>query len=322
MDLVEQIVDELKFVGDLGSTEDGEERLLGALEDLGEEFELLLHEESDGLLGQIDTDHGRMSAVGGSEGVVDEDISELGERSAERFDGLGIRFRFLAFGIFRRSFFRRVESQIFEKDDFAVFGFSDVIFGRFANAVVEEGDGFLEQGREFVRDGFEGEFLDDVTVRSTEVRHEDHSGGSLLESVVDRRYRSENSLSFSYNFVRNVLSYIMHDACNTLGRERTDLVVGDFAFSIERDVKVYSAHGEGARVSTEWLYASRAGEAAYRMSTFLPLSERSLMESFEERDLIILTQRRHCTIPQRDLHDYERWGSERSDSDFTPSRRR
>jgi hypothetical protein len=37
------------------------------LEDLGKVLEFLLHEETGGTLGQLDADHGRVGAVGGTE---------------------------------------------------------------------------------------------------------------------------------------------------------------------------------------------------------------------------------------------------------------
>ncbi len=51
--LVEQIADERNLVRDLGSAEDGEERALRVVDDLGEGIEFLLHEETGGFLGQV-----------------------------------------------------------------------------------------------------------------------------------------------------------------------------------------------------------------------------------------------------------------------------
>lgn len=70
VDLVEQVVDELDLVRDLGATEDGEERTLRRLESLGEVVELLLHEETGRFLGKLDTDHGGVSTVSSAESVV------------------------------------------------------------------------------------------------------------------------------------------------------------------------------------------------------------------------------------------------------------
>lgn len=70
VDLVKQVVDELDLVRDLGTTEDGKERSLRGLESLGEVVELLLHEETGGLLGQINANHGRVSTVSSAESIV------------------------------------------------------------------------------------------------------------------------------------------------------------------------------------------------------------------------------------------------------------
>jgi hypothetical protein len=70
VDLGEKVVDQLDLVADLGTSEDGEEWALRALNGLGEVLELLLHEEAGGLLWGVNTDHGAVGAVGGSESIV------------------------------------------------------------------------------------------------------------------------------------------------------------------------------------------------------------------------------------------------------------
>lgn len=70
VDLAEKVIDQLDLVADLGTSKDGEEWALRALNGLGEVLELLLHEESGGLLWGVDTDHGAVGAVGSSESVV------------------------------------------------------------------------------------------------------------------------------------------------------------------------------------------------------------------------------------------------------------
>lgn len=70
VDLVKEIVNELDLVGDLGTTEDGKEGALRLLKGLGEVLELLLDEETGGLLGEVDTDHGGVGTVSSAESVV------------------------------------------------------------------------------------------------------------------------------------------------------------------------------------------------------------------------------------------------------------
>lgn len=70
VDLVQHVFDKLDLVGNLGTTEDSKERSLGALENLGEVLELLLHEETSGTLGELNADHGGVGSVGGSEATI------------------------------------------------------------------------------------------------------------------------------------------------------------------------------------------------------------------------------------------------------------
>lgn len=70
VDLAEEVVNELNLVRDLGTTEDGKEGTLGLLKSLGEVVELLLDEETRGLLGKVDTDHGAVGTVSGTKSIV------------------------------------------------------------------------------------------------------------------------------------------------------------------------------------------------------------------------------------------------------------
>lgn len=192
--LVEKVLNELDLVRNLGSTEDGEEGLLGRLEDLGKVLELLGHEETSSLLGKVDTDHGRVGAVSGSKGVVDVDISELGEGSTELLDGLGVGLGLLALGILRGSLLLGVEAEVLQEDNLAVLGLGDVLLGLLSDAVLEEGDGLGDERLELLGDGSERVLVDDVTVGAAEVRHEDHGRSSIVESVLDGRDGSGDTL--------------------------------------------------------------------------------------------------------------------------------
>lgn len=70
VDLVEEVVDELDLVRDLGTTEDGKEGSLGLLKSLSKVVKLLLHEETGSLLGQVDTDHGGVGTVSSAKSIV------------------------------------------------------------------------------------------------------------------------------------------------------------------------------------------------------------------------------------------------------------
>lgn len=73
VDLGKQVVDQLDLVGDLGATKDGKEGALRVLQSGSEVVKLLLDQESRGLLGEVDTDHGAVSTVSGTESVVCND---------------------------------------------------------------------------------------------------------------------------------------------------------------------------------------------------------------------------------------------------------
>ena len=70
VDLGQQVVDQLDFVGDLGAAEDGQEGARGVLQRLGEVVEFLLHQEAGSLLRHLDADHRAVGAVGSAECVV------------------------------------------------------------------------------------------------------------------------------------------------------------------------------------------------------------------------------------------------------------
>jgi hypothetical protein len=121
--LVEQVVDQLDLVGDLGATEDRQQRPLRRFEHGREGRQLLVHQVAGRALGQLHAGHRRVVAVGGAKGIVDVDVGEPGQRSAEGLDifrdGLDLGNR--AVGALDRAlaFFLDMEAQVFEQDDFA-----------------------------------------------------------------------------------------------------------------------------------------------------------------------------------------------------------
>ena len=70
VDFGEKVVDELDLIRDLGASKNSEEWALGALQGLGKVVELLLDEETGSLLGEVNSDHGAVGTVGGSESVI------------------------------------------------------------------------------------------------------------------------------------------------------------------------------------------------------------------------------------------------------------
>jgi hypothetical protein len=184
--LVEEVLDELNLVRNLSTAEDGKEGALRLLKDLGKVLELLGHEETSRLLGKVNADHGRVSAVGGSEGVVDVNVAKLGEARTELLDLLRVSLGLLALLVLARTLLLDVEPQVLKEEDAALLGLSDGLLRLGTDAVREEGDGLVrEETLEFGSDGLEGVLLDDFAVGAAEVRGEDDRVGAGGNGVLD-----------------------------------------------------------------------------------------------------------------------------------------
>ena len=85
--LVQQRLDDVDLVGDLGAAEDRDERALAACHGVAEELQLLLDEEADrprlALHHLRHAEGAGVLAVGGAEGVIDVDVAELRELAGE-----------------------------------------------------------------------------------------------------------------------------------------------------------------------------------------------------------------------------------------------
>ena len=175
--LVEQVVDDLDLVGDLGSADDGDEGLVGFGEGLAEVGELLLHEQAGG--GDFDevgdAFGGGVGAVGAAEGVVDVDVAETGE-----FFGEG--------GVV--GLFFGVEAEVFEQEGLAGFEVGGHLAGDGADAVGGEGDvlvvaeDVVEEAAKVIDEGAEAHGVDGFALGAAEVRAEDDLG-LVAEGVLD-----------------------------------------------------------------------------------------------------------------------------------------
>lgn len=195
VDLVEQVVDQLDLVADLGAAEDGEEGALGRLEGLREVVELLLHEEAGGLLGEVDADHRAVAAVGGAESVVDVDVAEGGEALAELLDGGLVGLDLVALSVLAAALLLGVEAQVFEEHDAAVGGLVDGLLRGLADAVVGESDLLAtEELLELGDDGLEGVLGVDLAVGTAEVGHQDDGLRAILNSVLDGGESTDDAL--------------------------------------------------------------------------------------------------------------------------------
>jgi len=75
VDLVDEVLEQLDLVADLGTADDGDDGAVRMVERLGKVEQLLVHEVARGALGKVDAHNGRVCAVGSAKGVVDIDIA-------------------------------------------------------------------------------------------------------------------------------------------------------------------------------------------------------------------------------------------------------
>ena len=173
----EEVVDDHDLVGDLGSADDGDERLDGIGDGFAEVVELLVHEEAGGgLRDEVgDAFGGGVGAVGAAEGVVDVDVAEAGELFGEG----GIVGLF--FGM---------EAEVFEQEGLAGLEITGELGGDLADAVGGEGDVFVlvddvvEEQAEAVDDGAEAHGVDGLALGTAEMGGEDDLG-FVAEGVLD-----------------------------------------------------------------------------------------------------------------------------------------
>ena len=132
--LFHESIDDLNLIRNFRSAHDDDERLGGRFKLFDEEFELELHEHSDGGIADVlgDPSGGSVGAVGGAEGVVYEDIGELAEGSGEGGVVCGLAC---------------VEADVFEQEDVAGRKCGGGFLSGFSNAIFGKSDVFTEQAR-------------------------------------------------------------------------------------------------------------------------------------------------------------------------------
>src|SRR5258706_1672394 len=129
VNLAEQVLDDSDFVADFGASKDGDEGVLGMLQDAPQILQLFFHEQTGGgfLHEPGDANRGGMGTMGGAEGVVDVEIGEFGELLRKMFVVL---------------FFLGMEAEVFEQQRLAFFEFESHLFGFGTNAFGAEANVF------------------------------------------------------------------------------------------------------------------------------------------------------------------------------------
>lgn len=181
--------------------EDSKEGALRTLEDLSKVLELLLHKETGGALGQLNTDHGGMSTMSSAERVVDVHVSKRGQASAELLDSLGVSLGLLALSILGRALLLDVVTQVLEQDDLATLGSLAGLLDLLTNTVVEEFDGLTEQLLNLLGNRSQGVLGLDLTVGATQVGHQDDALGTLLQSILDGRQSLDDTVVVADNTI-------------------------------------------------------------------------------------------------------------------------
>ena len=124
--------------------------------------------------------------MGGAESIVDVDVAEAGKRRAElgNLDGIGLH----AGAVFELhfTFFFDVETEVFEEQDFTGLEGLRSGFSFRANAAWDELHRAAQELLELDGDRTQGELLNDLTVRTAEVRHQ-HQGGTAFQEELDGR---------------------------------------------------------------------------------------------------------------------------------------
>lgn len=223
VDLGQEVVDQLDLVGDLGATEDGEEGTGWVLKSLGEVLQLLLHEETGGLLGEVDSDHGAVGTVGSTESVVysglagnesrgsrvahtDVDVTEGSEALTELVDLGLVGLDLLALGILGATLLLGVETQVLEQDNLATAGLVDNLLRLGTDTVLSEDDALANEALEDGDNGLQAVLGVDLAVGAAKVGHEHNGLGAVVNGILDGGQGTDDTLG-----VGNVLVLIEGD---------------------------------------------------------------------------------------------------------------
>mmetsp|Transcript_31735 Transcript_31735/g.72414 ORF Transcript_31735/g.72414 Transcript_31735/m.72414 type:complete len:315 (-) Transcript_31735:315-1259(-) len=136
--LVQQVLDELDLVANLGSSQYAQNWLGRCLKHLGEGIQLLGHKESRALHWKAVAHHGAVIAVSSSESITAEHIAQLGEALTELLDGLLVSFHFVPLRVYAFALFLQVETHILKQNDGAWSGIRTSLLHLLTCAVCKE----------------------------------------------------------------------------------------------------------------------------------------------------------------------------------------
>src|SRR6202022_3088420 len=177
--LLHQRFEDADFIGHLRAAHDYEEGLGRIIQLFVQILQLLLHQKAHrAFFDELrHADSRRMRAMRRPERVIDVNFAEFCQRLSE-------------FWIVR--FFLRLKAQILQQRDVALLHCGDDLFRHFADRVVTKDDWLIDQSVQIITDRSQRVFLDALTFRAAEVRHQNRLR-LLLAKIIDRRQRFADS---------------------------------------------------------------------------------------------------------------------------------
>jgi hypothetical protein len=157
-------------------------------------------------------------AVGGAEGIVDVDVGKPGQRCAEGLDlfGIGLDLADLPSAPFdgALAFFLDMEAQVFEQDDFAGLIWAQAASTSGPTQSPKEASPVARAGPPVRWPPAQAELRHGLAVGTAKVRHE-NDGGTLVQSILDRRQRGFDALGVGDRSRHLVLRDVEIDAIRT-----------------------------------------------------------------------------------------------------------
>eukprot|EP00048_Salpingoeca_helianthica_P010876 m.155639 g.155639 ORF g.155639 m.155639 type:complete len:412 (+) comp15146_c8_seq1:237-1472(+) len=204
--LVQQVADEGDLVSHLGAAEDGNIGPGGAFHRLGKVIQLLLHEHAGRAHGQLHAHHRAMRTVSSAKGVVDVDITELGQRGLEGSALVLGGLERLAGSIHALALLLDVEAQVLQQNHRARGGVGASGLDLSTHAIRQEEYLASQQLLQLHRDRLEGKLLLGLSIGTTKVAHQHNRLCSVVQRILDGRQSSLNTQS-----VGNLASLIRGD---------------------------------------------------------------------------------------------------------------
>jgi hypothetical protein len=126
-----------------------------------------------------------------SEGIVNEHVSQSGQRFPESLGGLSASLNGVPVGVLALAFLLNMEAQVLKKDNIPGLQVSTGLLDSFSDAIVQEGHGAAEERREGLRNRLKGQSGFLLAIRATKMAHQ-HNGGSLFSGENNPQIQHES----------------------------------------------------------------------------------------------------------------------------------